>query len=440
MTLQKVVWTEGMFLTPQHFQQQERYLEQFFCMLHQLDGNTYGFSELRIDPHLARQAKVGLLHASGVLPDMTPFDMPHAQILPEPLDINPGMRNALIYLALPLQRQGVTEISHGAQNYARYRSTEIDVIDTATDGGGEYRIDICSAQFRLIAGTEPLQGYACLPVARVIEVREDRSLLLDENLIPPCVDINVSERLRGFIAELSGMLQQRANTLAARTSDGDKPGTAEFTDYMMLLAVNRYLPVIAQQGIHYRWHPRDCHLILLQLAGELATFSNRTRLPTRFPFYQHHCLHETFAPLISNLRQSLSTVIEQSALALPFALHNYGIRIATIADRTLLDSAQFILAVKADIPAERICERFIGVAKLAPVEQIRELVNRQLPGIRLSALPVTPRQIPWHSGFSYFAVERNSELWSSLRSSAGFALHVGEGFPGLELEFWAIRE
>jgi len=25
----KVVWTEGMFLRPQHFQQQERYLESF---------------------------------------------------------------------------------------------------------------------------------------------------------------------------------------------------------------------------------------------------------------------------------------------------------------------------------------------------------------------------------------------------------------------------
>jgi type VI secretion system protein ImpJ len=440
MTLQKVVWTEGMFLTPQHLQQQERYLEHFSSMLHRLNGNTWGFSELRIDPHLARQAKAGLLHASGVLPDMTPFDMPHAHTLPEPVDISQDMRNVLIYLALPLQRQGVTEISRGTHGFARYRSNEIDVIDTATDGGGEYRIDICSAHFKLIVGAEPPPGYACLPVARVIEVREDKSLQFDENFIPPCVDINVSERLRGFIAELSGMLQQRASALAARTSDGDKPGTAEFTDYMMLLAVNRHLPIIAQQGIHYRWHPRDCHLILLQLAGELATFSNRNRLSMQFPVYQHHCLHETFAPLISSLRQSLSTVIEQSALALPLTLHNYGIRIATIADRTLLDTAQFVLAVKADMPAERICERFIGVAKLAPVEQIRQLVNRQLPGIRLNALPVTPRQIPWHSGFSYFAVERNSELWSSLRSSAGFALHVGEGFPGLELEFWAIRE
>jgi len=441
MSLQKVMWMEGMFLTPQHFQQQERYLEHFASMLHQLGGtNAWGFTELKIDPHLLRQAKIGLLHASGVLPDMTPFDMPHAQTLPAALEISAGMHNVLVYLALPLRRHGAIESSHRENDSTRYRSAELDVIDITTNDGGEYRIDICSANFRLIACTEPPAGYACMPVARVIEVREDKSLQLDENFIPPCLDINVSERLRGFCAELSGMLQHRASALATRTSDGNKPGTAEFTDYMMLLVVNRYAPLIAQQGIHYRWHPRDCHQMLLQLAGELATFSSRERRPPPFPIYRHHCLQETFAPLFSSLRQSLSAVIEQTALALPLTLHNYGIRVATITDRSLLDTAQFVLAVKADLPADRIRERFVGVAKLAPVEQIRQLINRQLPGIRLNPLPATPRQIPWHAGFNYFDVERNSELWSSLHASGGFALHVGEGFPSLELEFWAIRE
>lgn len=440
MNLQKVVWTEGMFLTPQHFQQQERYLEQFSALQYRLGaGNASGFSELKLDPHLARQARIGLLHASGVLPDMTPFETPHAQSLPVPIEINAGMRNVLVYLALPMQRPGIPEIRDD-DGAARYRSAEIDIIDTATPGGGEYRIDVCSASLRLIASIDEPAGYVCLPVARVIEVREDHSLQLDENFIPPCLDINVSERLRGFIAELDGMLQHRASALAVRTSDGSRPGTGEFTDYMMLLAVNRFAPLIAQQGSHYRWHPRDCHQLLLQLAGELATFSSRDRRPPSFIPYRHHCLQETFAPVFSSLRQSLSAVIEQNALLLPLTMHNYGIRVAGITDRTLLHSAQFILAAKADLPAERIRERFVGVAKLAPVERIRQLVNRQLPGIGLTSMAATPRQIPWHAGFNYFAVERNGELWQSLQTSAGFALHVGEGFPGLELEFWAIRE
>ena len=83
--------------------------------------------------------------------------------------------------------------------------------------------------------------------------------------------------------------------------------------------------------------------------------------------------------------------------------------------------------------------RFPTQVKIGPVLQIRQLVNSQLPGIATRPLPVAPRQIPYHAGFNYFELDRNSELWKQLKTSGGFAFHVGGEFPGLELEFWAIR-
>ena len=72
-------------------------------------------------------------------------------------------------------------------------------------------------------------------------------------------------------------------------------------------------------------------------------------------------------------------------------------------------------------------------------EQIRDLVNSQLPGIAINAVPVAPRQIPYHSGYVYFELDRSSALWAQLASSGGIAFHVGGEFPGLKMEFWAIR-
>ena len=58
----------------------------------------------------------------------------------------------------------------------------------------------------------------------------------------------------------------------------------------------------------------------------------------------------------------------------------------------------------------------------------------------LRALPVAPRQIPFHAGFCYFELEtRGNEMWRQLETSSGLAMHVAGDFPGLELEFWAIR-
>ena len=94
----------------------------------------------------------------------------------------------------------------------------------------------------------------------------------------------------------------------------------------------------------------------------------------------------------------------------------------------------------AQLPTELLRQRFPTQVKLGPVERIRDLVNLQLPGIPLHPLPVAPRQIPYHAGFNYFELEtRNNELWKQLEASGGLAMHIAGEFPGLELEFWAIR-
>jgi type VI secretion system protein ImpJ len=176
------------------------------------------------------------------------------------------------------------------------------------------------------------------------------------------------------------------------------------------------------------------------MAGELATFSHKGKRQQPFPPYQHDALQDAFAPLMMSLRQSLSKVIERNAISLPLVLRNFGIRVSAIADRSLVGNAQFILAAKADMESDRLRQLLPNVCKFSSVEQIRELVNLQLPGIRLVPLPSPPPQIPYHSGFTYFELDKTSDHWNGLKNSGGFALHVGEGFPGLELEFWAIRE
>ena len=103
-------------------------------------------------------------------------------------------------------------------------------------------------------------------------------------------------------------------------------------------------------------------------------------------------------------------------------------------------SASFVIAVNAQVSAEQLRQRFPAQSKLGPVDRIRDLVNLQLPGIGLRALPVAPRQLPFHAGFHYFELDRGGELWKQLERSGSLALHVAGDFPGLELELWAIRQ
>ena len=150
-------------------------------------------------------------------------------------------------------------------------------------------------------------------------------------------------------------------------------------------------------------------------------------------------MQQTYKPIIKELRHALSMVLKQNATAITLIPREFGVWVGEIHDKELLKDAEFIIAASAELPAEVIRQHFPTQVKIAPVEQIRNLVSRALPGIDVQALSVAPRQIPYHANYSYFVLNRHHEYWQDLATSGGIALHVGSNFPGLKLEFWAIR-
>ena len=87
----RVVWSEGLFLRPQHFQQQDRYLERYIeGRSRALRSHSWGLTELEIERDLLSIGKLGLRRAAGVFPDGTPFAMPDDDPLPPPRWVPPS--------------------------------------------------------------------------------------------------------------------------------------------------------------------------------------------------------------------------------------------------------------------------------------------------------------------------------------------------------------
>jgi type VI secretion system protein ImpJ len=285
-----------------------------------------------------------------------------------------------------------------------------------------------------------MSGYAGIGILRIAEARDDKNVLLDDEYIPTCLDCSASQKLTGFLSELVGLLHHRGESIAGRLADTQRGGTAEIADYMMLQLVNRLEPLATHLSQIQGLHPRELYSETVQMVGELSTFVTNTKRPPVFPPYMHDNLQTTFLPVMNSLRSCLSMVYEQTAISLALVEKKYGIRVAQIPDRTLLENAMFVLAVRADVPDTTLRSNFPAQVKVGPVERIRQLVNAAMTGIPLKPLPVAPRQIPYHSGFTYFELDRNNNFWKELQHSGGIALHVGGDFPGLELEFWTIRQ
>jgi len=234
-------------------------------------------------------------------------------------------------------------------------------------------------------------------------------------------------------------VQQRARALAGGMGQLGH-GVSEVADFLMLQVLNRTEPVLRQMAGAPSVHPWNLHLACIQLAGEMATFSRAERHPPEYPVYRHDDLQATFAPVVQDLRDYLSAVIQRHAVPIELTDRSHGVRTAVVTDAELLRSATFVLAVRAQLPAEHVRQRFPAQSKLGPVERIKDLVNLQLPGVVMRSLPVAPRQLPFHAGSHYFELERQGELWKGIERTGTLALHVSGDFPGLELELWAVRQ
>jgi type VI secretion system protein ImpJ len=441
----KVVWQEGMFLRAQHFQQMDRFTaRQLQARTAPLRSHPWGLSELTIDRDLLAAGRFALSAASGVMEDGTPFSIPGGADAPLPLELPEGTRNAVVYLALPLQQDGNHEVSTSESGIedvrARYAVRSFQAFDTHSDSTMPADLSVGRLRLRyLLETTEPVAGYARLGLVRISEVQADRRVQLDDRFIPTCLRVSASAVLANLTAELVGMLDQRGEVLAARLGQPGARGVADITDFLLLQAVNRWQPLLAHWADAGNVHPEALFATLVQVAGELATFTAPGKRASTYPAYRHDDLQRSFAPVVADLRRSLSSVLETNAVAIPLQEPRFGIRVGPLSDRNLLRN-RFVLAVSADIAGDQIRRLFPNKVKVGAVEHIKELVNVSLPGIAVQALPVAPRQIPFRSGAAYFELDRSSPHWQQMATSGGFGIHVSDEFPNLSLELWAIRE
>jgi type VI secretion system protein ImpJ len=438
----KVIWSEGLFLQPQHFQQHDRYWERRIeGRVRPLLGYGWGMVTLEVDKAALALGKIQLSAARGVFPDGTPFDFPAEDASPAALEVESDVRDELIVLALPIRRPGSDEadsVPLHEQSLTRYATGELEVRDSNASTDQTSVLQVGRLRMRLMRKRDASDAYTTLGVVQVLERRADNQVVLSTSYIPPMLHAGNDPVLRGYVRELHGKLHQRGEALARKMSQLGRGGVAELGKFLMLQTVNRYEPLFAHFAAHSLLHPERLYATCVQVAGELETFTSEKTRTSALPEYQHDVLEQTFAPLMARLQELLNIPFQENAVAIELKDLQHGLKIGTI-DLELVKSATFVLAAEAQVPAEMLRSRLPTHMKIGPTERIRDLVNLQLPGLPLHPLPVVPRQIPFHAGRNYFELERRGDLWKQLERSGGLALHIGGDFPGLELELWAIR-
>ncbi|PIB12715.1 type VI secretion system baseplate subunit TssK [Vibrio rotiferianus] len=433
-------WCEGMFLRPQHFQQQDRALtSEFRDLAKYISPYYWGIWNLHLSEAALKDGQVRIDSLTAIFPDMTVIDCPNKHKSPKPVSIDRGVENTLIKIVLPeLNGQEKSVSPDNAEEIKRFSLDDVELIDSNT-GLDEETIQVKTFNIELKCSNEKLAGYVEIPVCRIKEVTPEGEVVLDEGFIPPSLNVKKNSQLTECLDNVTAMTKIRADSISQRLGQG-KAASASAVDFIMLQMLNKYEAKFRHIKELDHITPVDFSMLLQSYLGELATFSNKSKRLPSVEQYDHLELGCFFQSLNQTISQYLSVVLDQTATKLPLESRQYGIHVAPLPDKKLLESCQFVLAVKADINTEEIRRLVPGQLKFGAVEQIRELINNQINGISVAPLSVVPRQIAYQTGYVYFEVIKKGHFWTRLSESGGMALHLSGNFPNAALELWCISQ
>ena len=439
----KVIWQEGMFLSPQHFQQQERYLENFcqsLCSLHQ--SGVAGFSTLSIDAEQLMVGKLFVRQASGLFPDGTPFTLQDDLIR----DIHHVAAGTLVYLALPLFHSARVDVTFDEQpakstRYSGFYSTINDTVNTENDS---VKVALCHLNPCLLLENESIDDYAALPLARIQELNTNGELILDRSFIPRCLDYRVSRYLYEQVQNVRVLMQQRAEQLAQQIGvDVELKSfqTLQLT-YMWLQTLNRYGASLKQIEHQAGVSAAQLYRVLVTMAADLSTFST-TSAPD-FAVFDEQSIFHSFAPVLSSLHLNLRQASQEKVVALAWDARLFKRRRllrCQINDRTLFTEGRFILAVSSGIGIQTIQASFLTAAKLCGQQRIAERVRNALSTVTLNPLPGAPIELRSKASTAYFDIDTSDPLWQDMvRTCDVLALHIDKQMPeDTHVDLFVIR-
>jgi type VI secretion system protein ImpJ len=434
----KVAWKEGLFLQPQHLQQADRYLEKLIqARTEVITPYPWGMIDMKIDRDLAQQGRLGLRAAVGIMPDGTPFEAPGAGRLPAPVPVPEDAAGLVIWLTLPDAAMNGQDVG-GEAGATRYAVDAETVADNASSSRNVQTVEVAIPRLELALRKSPRQGYQCIPIGRISEVR-DGVVSIDDTVPPTGLVLTVHPAYEGYLSRVIGWIEAKLESLSRFASDPSSGGGMQASDYLMLMVLNRELPVLRHLARSGRVHPERLYEKLISVAGELATFDQGERKAADYGSYDHDDPKGMFTPVVQDIQSLLARDVGR-AIRLPLNEVRAGSFAALVNDRNLFSQASFVIEVSSGLPLTQVQQQFPQLCKVGPSTRMKEIINNNLPGVPILHLPNPPRQIRVVASNVYFLVDKSTDLWREFSVAPAIGMHFAGNWPDLKLELWAIPE
>jgi type VI secretion system protein ImpJ len=439
--LQPVIWMKGTFLSPQHLQTQDRFLENTLRFhTESLSFQPWGFRSLRLDQEALAAGAVSIASCSGIFPDGLAFDIPDADAGPPPVQLadyfDADQQTVEVFLAIPSHRDRGLNVSTVAREFDTRYMAETAMLRDENSGLSEKPVQVARKNFKLLLDAQAQKGVSALRVARIHRTPAG-TFQADARFVPPLLDIGANDYIVSIARRLVEILAAKSSLLAGNRRQKNLTladfGTADIANFWLLYTINSNFPLFQHIFETRKGHPERLYATMLAIAGSLTTFSTQVH-PRDLPKYDHDDLSGCFTELDEKIRFLLDTVVPSNFVSLPLKLVQPHIYATSIADDKYLNNTRMYLAVSAEMGEAELIGKTPYLIKLCSANHIEHLVRHALPGVPVTHVPRPPSQIPVKLNCQYFSINQSGGAWEAIARARNLAAYVPGDFPAPQLE------
>lgn len=443
----KVLWGEGLFLRPQHFQRQDRYHEM---RLHQialaLNAHCWGVSSLQIDRDALSNGTLRILELSAIFQDGEIYKAPDGDDLPDPVELTeiPLSQNSVtFYAGMPLLKNFGSNFSTGAGNQqaSRYIQEGMETTDLFTQAA-KAEVSYLKKAVRLVSESEPRDSLVCMPVVR-LRRSSTSGFECDPDFVPPSLSVQAAPLLFLRLRRLMDALQAKVSALYGHHREPSKSvvefRSGDVTSFWLLHAASTAYASLSHYLNHPMQHPERLYEQLLALAGSLMTFS-RSLVLADLPPYDHRDPGPAFTRLDGIIRELLDTVISSRYFAVALNESKPSYHMGMLDSGKIDEKTNFYLAVNADLPAIELVDVVPLRFKIGAPDDVEQFVLAALPGVKLVHSPQVPTALPVRPDTYYFTLESKGPMYERMLQAQSICIYVPAGIRELKLELLAVTQ
>jgi type VI secretion system protein ImpJ len=433
-----VLWSEGMFLRPHHFQAADRYWSELIATGNRFDHPCgYGIARLSVHAELLQNNVLQLMGLSARMKDGTLLESESEQV--DTVDLNvklgnqPPAKTIQVFLAIPQETEGQGNTADSSAAVKRYLSFDRELPDEIR-GDNRQTVPSRRLNYRILLSTDDCSGFKLLPLLQLLPATGAAGKFrIDPNYFPPMLEVASWHELKTLIGDLRSFILSRITTIGEVIKHrGISLGSnieGDAQKLWLMHCMNQSAAELECIALAPGVHPLVAYTYLCSILGRCSIFGPDMMFPG-VPQYDHDNLAPIFRKLCEMIRALINNVRDDEVVQRPFLGSGRGMSVS-LQPEWLGPEWEWYFGIKPhNFPIESVSavlnDKVGLVYKLGSAELVESYFTQKQEGLIHKKVREVPRALQGRGNWAFFQIKTDTDAWKRVATDFSIAMRIKE--------------